>query len=213
MPVYYGIKTVFIHIPKCAGSSMAQELFKKNEQIGGLSQEVDKHESAYTVANYMKYDLYLDFFKFGFVRNPYDRMVSWYFYYQDLWRNPKDNPCSHDCIQKFLDMPFNSWVKELRTFESGGCRTEIACPFHFIANQYQYLIWHDKRIFVDFIGRFESIQDDWAKVCEKINLESIDLPKSNITNHKNYKDYYDSKSIEIISDFYQSDINLFNYRY
>lgn len=213
MPVYYGLKTVFIHIPKSAGSVMAQELFKANKAIEGLSQELDKHESAYAVANYMKYDLYLEFFKFAFTRNPFDRMVSWFHYYQNLWRNPEDKPCNQDCIDRFLEMDFDTWIKSLKRYEDGGCRSEIACPFHFIANQYQYVIWKDGRIFVDFIGKVENIEEDWTLVCEKVGLPQDNLPIGNKTEHNDYRSYYTEETKEIVSAQYARDLEFFNYSF
>jgi len=213
MPVYYGIQTIFIHIPKCAGSGMAQKLFALNESGDGLSQEVDKHESAYAVANYLKYDLFLQFFKFGFVRNPYDRMVSWFHYYQKLWKNPDEEPCSQDCIDRFLEMDFDTWIKSLKRHEEGGCRSETACPFHFIANQYQYLIWRDGRIFVDFVGKVENIDEDWSYVCEKVGLPQEKLDVSNRSDREDYRTYYTEETKAIVTAQYEKDLEYFDYSF
>lgn len=211
MPTYYGLKTVFVHIPKCAGSGMAQRLFSENKKLNALSQEYDKHESAYLIANSMRYDLYLEFYKFGFVRNPFDRMVSWFHYYQNLWETSKEKPCSEKCIDSFKKMNFEEWVKRLQPYEAGGCRSETACPFHFIANQYEYLIWKDGKIFVDFIGRFEEIDKDWSVVCERIGIEKSKLKISNKSERKEYKEYYTEETKSIITKQYSKDLDFFKY--
>jgi len=66
---------------------------------------------------------------------------------------------------------------------------------------------------VDFIGKHETLQNDFKKVCSKCNIET-DLPHLNASRKKkdHYVKYYSPNSIELISQAFKEDIELFDYR-
>ncbi len=96
-----------------------------------------------------------DYFKFAFVRNPYDRAVSDFH-----WRTRKTGR---------TDLDFDDFLARMqaRDFRDG------VVPRHF-DNWPIYTI--DDRIAVDFVGRFESLADDLAQVFDRIGLPAPRLP-------------------------------------
>ena len=66
---------------------------------------------------------------------------------------------------------------------------------------------------IDFIGRFENLEEDFHYICEKIGLSNIKLPHENITRHKHYIKYYDDETRGIVAEIYVKDIKFFNYKF
>lgn len=64
---------------------------------------------------------------------------------------------------------------------------------------------------VNFIGRFESLERDFAFIKNKLKLYDTELPLKNRTEHTDYKNYYDQESIDIIADYYKWDIKNLGY--
>ena len=94
---------------------------------------------------------------------------------------------------------------------------------------------HDKegRLLVDFVGRFESLQNDFDKVCKELGIEDSALPHRNPSNKKSrnlkrrarnflfrngegnkksYREFYDEETLEAVSRYYRKDIETFGYQ-
>jgi len=190
------MKYIFLHIPKCAGTSMySSRLMKQCEEIihpipieGAISTIKEKRLEKH--------------FKFAFTRNPWDRFVSLYFYFYKM----DPNHFSY----KF-DEPTAKKVKEYKTFKDFCIDFQNLNhrKFHFF-NQSQWT--HDKNIcFADFIGKYENLTHDWKKLESIMGLKHETLAHVNKSSHHNYKKYYDNETIEIIGKIYQRDIVNFNY--
>jgi len=133
-------------------------------------------------------------YKFTIVRNPWDRMVSAFHHV----RQGKNYPVIG------LDENFKDFVKT--RFRKRGVK--IDPHFH---HQHPNIMFEGK-VFVDFIGRFENLEEDWKIIAAKIGC-SPDLPHRNKGNHKPYKHYYDEECFEIVSQIYKDDIRLLGYTY
>lgn len=185
-----GQDVIFIHILKTAGTSIYNAIgqnFKLHLPVTEVIRRVGKSnfENAY---------------KFAFVRNPWDKVYSHYKY------NVKTNQQA----MKENPIDFNEWVLK--------CFGENKDYFYYhrqiqFTDQLTWLEDHSKNIAVDFIGRFESINEDFEKIREHLNIDH-GLPHLNKTNEINsYREKYNSVTKEIIAATFKRDIEYFNYKF
>jgi len=144
---------------------------------------------------------YENYFKFSFVRNPWDRLVS-------CWKNKvKEADFNYFRIsgeeQKKLQ-DFASFVDFV--IERGEMSTNDP---HLCAQSRMIDLNH-----VDFIGRFENFEDDLRKVLSKLKIDNFEVSKKNATiSRKSYHDYYDNITRDKVAEIYAKDIELFNYQF
>lgn len=199
------LKSIFIHVPKCAGTSMGD--FTWNISSG--------HR---TISEYKSDGINLDnYFKWCFVRNPWERIVSAY----------------EDCPEIFQFAPtFEDFINILYSKKQNFPKNEIKYSQYFdIGFPLKYyrihfmpmnlLIKINGEVCVDFIGRFENLESDWDTIQKKLNVEVKKLNKSNARvqkiNFKRrtsfYKDLYNQNLIDLVGEIYEEDINLFKYKF
>jgi hypothetical protein len=65
------------------------------------------------------------------------------------------------------------------------------------------------KLMVDYICRFEDLQNDFDKVCKKLNFPRVELQKINVTDSANRTGIFDSELTEMVRDFYRRDFELF----
>ena len=195
-------KTIWFNNPKVAGTSICTS-FGKNIDTD-LDYIFKKNLNDFS-----------DYFKFGFVRNPFDRVVSCYlnqikkpnkdktFYlngmYNEFWRfNGKFWP----------KMSFDEFVRAIASIPDKKANN------HFKS---QYLFMTDKKnnLFLNFIGRFETLEKDYKLAMKKAGIKSLSqLPKKNKTkNRKSYEKYYTKETEDLIRKRYKQDLKLFDYSF
>lgn len=193
---------LFVHIQKTAGTSITECLHKiDGTKIIGNSHSFISHNSV------EKLD---DYFKFCFVRNPWDRLVSWY--------NMMVTKRTHNDFSSYLLNNSNNFSEflELTDVIYETCYLEwdkmIPYPKSISFNQLDYISDNDGNILVDFIGRFENINEDYNKIMKEIG-SNYPLPHLNKFDHKDYRNYYTDKDIEKVYNLYKRDIDYFGYRF
>lgn len=185
-------RCIFVHVPKTAGSSVARTLF------GVDSRHVPYFE--FERANPAKFRAY---FKFAFVRNPWDRLVSSYFFLQRGGMNEVDRAWAAENLA--AHPTFDNFVHEWLTDEN-------AMRFPHFRPQAFYLAGPDGKVMMDFVGRFEAIGDDFAEVVRRLGRETV-LPVSNKSEHAHYSTYYDDETRRIVGRVYARDAEIFGYRF
>ena len=79
--------------------------------------------------------------------------------------------------------------------------------------QYQQLIDAQGNIAMDYVGRYEVLQDSIDEICQRLQVETTQLQKRNTSEHKQYREYYDDELKSAVEIFYQEDLTRFNYAY
>lgn len=223
-------KCIFVHIPKNAGQSV-EHVFLNSlgltwETRGPLLLRNNKREEIgpprlahlkageYVRFRYLSQELFDQYFKFAFVRNPWSRLVSIY---------------KHLGYSKKCD--FTSFVND--EFRNKIFRSKS----WFVGPQSDFVYAKDGRLLVDYIGRFEDLQKGVDYVSQKTGLPPTQLPHINESNskqsgrekklkktqsallrpsgnmqsYKTYQEYYSSETIDCVAQLYEKDIRLFGY--
>ena len=196
------LKTIYFESSKTASSSMRTSL-----QIPGNNLEVGEHPGKqygkFEIMNCRDYFqnqvIYQQYFKFGFVRNPWDKMVSvWRFF---VTRNPATIKRRVDIFTEFFGKPkaqvtFEEFIRSINIFKNHHWELQI----RFIPES------------VDFVGRFEKIGDGVREIEKHIGIK-LRMPKVNTTQHGHYRTYYTDELKDIVSEMYAPDIARFGYEF
>jgi hypothetical protein len=136
------------------------------------------------------------------IRNPYDRMVSMYFFAQKTKLN------------RVYDMDFQNFLEFCEHFQ------ELSSdPNFFHSWSQKSFIEVDNNIRADSLLSFENLQEDLDKFLYEFNLKDfyekagVSLKKDNSTEHENFKQYYCSKSKKIVENIWGEDIDYFLYTF
>ncbi len=145
-------------------------------------------------------------FKFAFVRNPWDRLVSLYEYLHKLGDGTK--------VRRRL---LRSRVKTFPRFIESACDLDSLEPvgcynWRGVSQANSQLDWlrYDGRMLPDFIGKFERLRADWQTACDLMGIRAP-LPHSNRTKHRHYGEYYDERLRRLVTRRYAEEIEMFKY--
>jgi len=212
-------KFIFIHVPKCAGTSI-ESLFApdaEREDVHGThnGQVWNKHMTLLDSEH--KFPDLSNYFKFSFVRNPWSMTLSMYKY---LWESNYSWPTrwrSNKTKFKYFDIEFSDYVKTyLPNYPTIRSVDIISSPGREVSvpKSDTLLQWiTGKNWSLDFIGKFENLQKDFNVVCDKIKIPSQQLPHHNRTEHENYTKHYDDETRQIVAEKYAKDIEYFGYEF
>ena len=189
-------KFIFIRVPKTGSDSLYKMLPPSNNPT-----ESGGHESIQKHQQYLK-NTFSSYYSFGFVRNPWDRAVSLYEY----------------CLETYLADRY----KDIVNFDSFKTFIETSCnPDHTGKNrftsihmkpQYDYLSIQN-RLAVDFVGRFETLEEDTKNVFNSIGVE---MPETFLHTHKtksrpHYSEYYNDRLQKLVGKQFALDVTNFEY--
>lgn len=172
-------KCIFIHIPRTGGTAL--------ERSFNFADEPTKHLCAKSIYLKVGQKIWDNYFKFTFVRNPWDRVIS-------LWHQPiykKINALSGHSLEFFLD-------------HYNPCSHEQGVTFKDYLN---YGV-------IDFVGRFENRMEDLGFISEKINHPIDALARDRSTSpRKPYQHYYTASLEKRVQQKYKEDIETYNYTF
>ena len=195
--VFHNYKCIFLHMPKTAGRSITNALGGQ-----GDIEDLYWHETQNEHKKYIEKRIYDSYFKFAFVRNPWDRILSAYFWYKGGGVQNK----ADKMIGKNLPWRFKKFIKNYEKFIS---EHDNELSPHFLP-QVQIINNPNE---LDFIGKFENLEKDFSYVCKELGLANIKLPHSNKSKHKPYWRYYDKTTKDIVASIFKKDIEVFNYSF
>ena len=201
-------KFIFVHIRKAAGSSIRDTLEplsiqKPTDVLSKIKSRIlhiekDYHKYAFRqhsditmVKKIMPKELFDTYFKFAFVRNPWKRLVS---EFEFIKRRP-----DHGRHKKVIKMTFTEYI--------------IYQAKRVDAHQINMLADKDGILQMDFIGKFENLQEDWNYICDKIGVKNKQLSHRKKATKVDYDNYYNGDNKEVIAKLWKKDIDTFGYKY
>ena len=193
-PCFDRTESLFIHIPKSAGRSLCRGLYDVKSV---------EHAPAdwYQVLDPDKFQRY---FKFTFVRNPWDRAASAYAYL-----------CQGGSPASAEDARWSQFINHYQSFDEFVCgwmtpdtitRKALFTPqVEFLKNIYG-------QIEMDFVGRFETLIDDFDNIAARLKSAGT-LPHLNSSRNQPYRSLYTDQSREIVASLYKADVDAFGYTF
>lgn len=182
-------RAIFVHIQKTAGSSIGSA-FDGRFVAGEKHFRADQLKALYGV------------------RNPWDRLVSWWSMI-DAQRQAFDRGQRFNNFQDYI-------LKTARTFEEFLTRAIRDIPDldgqkSILRNQIDYLVDEQGRLIVDFVGRFETLENDFQTVCRRIFGGPRKLPHVNTSAHAAYQEHYTDDLAALVAQRFARDVQLFGY--
>ena len=228
-------KGIFIHVPKAAGTSMmtAFEPHQEDDLVTEKSSfmknpilplplfhmfnfRVSRAEVMRNVVGKYRWD---NTFKFCFVRNPWDRYVSnWHWLTRSGqrtgwadrgWKGSDGEISFADFVHQIgaaYDMPTEGYQHD---------------KWH-VRNQIEHITDRNGQLMMDFVGRVENIEKDFAHACKEIGHPEIELPHLNHVGYhdgderveeEHYSVHYTPDLVEIVAERSRADIEAFNYKF
>ena len=77
--------------------------------------------------------------------------------------------------------------------------------------QYRLLTDENDKLMMDYVGRYETLQESFDEICRQTGLTSSGLTRKNASRHRSYECYYDASLKESIAEYYRMDFELFGY--
>ena len=204
MIISHKLKFIFIKTQKTAGSSIEADLstFCGDEdiitkqfllEIEGFQPrnfgDFKDHHGAKVIREKISPKIWDQYYKFCFERNPYDKMVSWY--WDKIWRGGFEGSFKEFCFH---------------------CSNN---PQKFPMGIELYTI--DNIPVVDFIGKYETLKKDFDQICTKLGIphqEKLSRLRSGYRQKPDhYSQYYDEETKKIIEKHYSREISMFGYSF
>ncbi len=208
---------LFVHIAKTGGTSVRAALEKgrwrdpwyygillcnRLSHLSGhrLATKLPRHAKLIAAKELLPKEYFDSLFKFAFVRNPWDLQVS---SFHHIRRERPQYLGGHDRFEEFL-----RWKLDPQRPYQYHLDTSITL-------QTDYLIDLRGEILVDFLGRYEQLQDDFVTACRRIGIRPPSLPHARQAKdrRRDYRSYYSDATAEMVANHFARDIQLLNYRF
>ncbi|MEL7356075.1 MAG: sulfotransferase family protein [Cyanobacteria bacterium J06560_6] len=208
------LNAIYIAVPKVACSSIKRAIATSlNVEIPDSGRAI--HRAEFLLMDKDSMISQKGYFKFGFVRNPWDRLVSCY---SDKIVN--DENFSNDRYDKGIprafhrykvfkaNMPFRDFLEAVVDIPDDDADRHWRSQYTFLSDQNRNLV-------PDYIGRFENLEEDFSHVFKELGNSDIRLPHSNKSkrNSIGYRDYFTDDMLSIFEKRYAKDIEVFNYTF
>jgi hypothetical protein len=204
---------LFIHVPKTGGNSIFQALREYSEdriitpgpvQDGierfGTANEtyptILKHSSLSEHQSALPPEVFRSLYKFAVLRNPWERMISWFFSpHRQLPREERSAAW----------YAARGWHRE-RFIGFIGCKPTTR---HYTCLPGAPTLSHD----LDFLMRFEQLDEHFAEVCRRLDIPARPLPKYNRSTREHYSRYYDDELEALVGEQFREEIDFGGYRF
>lgn len=201
-------RVLFVHVPKTGGSSI-DRIFDAEVPD---SRRVPGRQRHAPYGRLLAAEPELaDYWSFGFVRNPWARMVSWWTMLGGVFeRAEAGHPGALAKIERFPEV----WLTEgeyRHDFERFILEGTEKLPK---VGRPQVATLTARGRLVDFVGRLETFDRDLAVVRERLGLPAVEaVPHVNRSKHGHYRDYYDDATRDQVARVFAADIEAFGYTF
>jgi hypothetical protein len=197
-------KYVFVAVPKTGTHAVRQALrphmgagdmeqvglfVKRQFPIADLAKVGHGHISLEQLRKFMDPAKFAEYFKFAYVRNPFDRFISYCSFITREGGAFKTDP--QKVMRRVLANPPSEHV--------------LFWP------QNTFLVDGEGKLLTDYVGRVETMQQSFEFIASKIGVPAVQLDKVNATERSAYRDYYDQELIDGVAKLYADDLRLFEY--
>lgn len=218
MPISHPHRAIFIHVPKTAGTSVEAVLGMHGEKkdIGitpYFNQTLDQehlyggdlqHVTAVRLKTLLNDDaLFIRYFKFAIVRNPWDRLVSTCAWADQKWAKG----------QHLTSAQFDRAVRQIYAlFLAAKSWSHPSLVSPHIKPQFLYILNDELRPMVDYVARYENLEADWRHICARLVVNAT-LPIRMKSHHRPYQEYYSDETRAMVAQMYAQDANSFGYEF
>jgi hypothetical protein len=195
-------RLIFVHIQKTGGNAITMGL-------GQWPGDPMKHFTALELRRVTGETVWEESFKFAFVRNPWDRLVSWwsmvnalrgdYLAGRPLNRFQSTVLSKTSCFEDFVGL-------DDVIVDTDGTK----CVQR---NQIDYICDENGKVIVDFVGRFERLQEDVNLALADRLGKKLTLPHANSSVRKDFRSYYTPALAEKVARIFERDIAAFGYSF
>ena len=214
-------KCLYVHIPKTAGTSvekcfgghdemdvrlkqdhrtirnimaaispLSTGRFNIKDILVFLNQRYCGYRDQVGFLNGQEFDSY---FKFCFVRNPWERAYSWYRnVIRDHLHQAELGISADITFSDFLNYHSDQWA---------------------LKPQIDWIIDVNGKVAVDFVGKFENLESDFKEICHRLGMQDNKLPMILDSGKVSYVDAYDDDLRVLVETLYRDEIELFEYKF
>jgi hypothetical protein len=206
MIISFKHKFVFAAVPKTGTHAVRQALrahlgeddieqvrlfVQKTFPIPALAKLEHGHLSLEQLRPHMPPEQFASFFKFAFVRNPFDRFISYCAFMTRFKGQFAADP--HRVMSYYVQNP----------------------QWQHILFQPQHTVVADAsgQLLTDYLGRVENMQQSYDEIAARIGIPGTQLEKVNASQRRDYRDYYTPPLVEGVARLYARDLELFGYEF
>jgi hypothetical protein len=214
MPISHKHNCIFIHIPKNGGTSIEATLGIDHDDYRAENREIMhgwihsedlkvydfvspalQHLSANDLRRILPDEIFNNYFKFAIIRNPWDRMLSQYLF-DRVFKHPTNE---REASKDFSFDEFDEYIRALPAFLK--------------QEQYKFITDDKGESLVDFVGRFEKLENDFQTICKEIGISENYLPHINTSKHAHYSAYYTEEIKQTVQQMFVRDLEMFGYQF
>jgi len=196
---------LFTHISRTAGTSIQASMQTSIHMLKNIGK--NQHSPLCEARDELG-ELFEPSFKFAIVRNPWERLVSWYSFINLISNKFNKNEKPEQKQNSLNKQDFDNYLKQAlkETCLIDGKERLAMSQLHQLSDSQENLLTND-------IGRFENLNDDFSRLLQKAQLKCPPLKKVNQSNHLHYSRYYSEYGQQLVAESLKEDIDYFGYQF
>ncbi len=196
-------RCLFVHVPKTAGKSVL-DLFglpMLGSEYDGSKDWIEDPYGHVPVRSYGKRQWFKSYFKFAIVRHPFDRLVSAFHFLDKGGLNEGDRAFAEEHLS-----PYNG---DFQKFVAEGL--ESAKIYSHFRPQSDWLCNRRGNITVNYVGKFENLEESMGEIAGRIGLEYNGMRHLNTSARAEWSTYFDWSTRKAAAEVYREDFGRFSY--